>query len=157
MSEENSLHDISLILNPQTIPINIIEVAIKHVYIILHSVQDIFRSKPAIERNITRPVLVGAMSVTSGALYTIKVEILQTAFGVRSGGRVEISINDNDYGTCAPTCNECCTWFTCTLSTTDIVPSSSTAAIRLQYFWTTLYPGTCNNQEEARITLNLKG
>ena len=125
----------------------------------LHSVQDIFRSKPAIERNITNPVLVGAMSVTSGALYTIKVEILQTAFGrgdiIR--GRVDISINDIDYGTCAPTCNECCTWFTCTLSTADIVPSSSTAAIRLQYFWTTLYPGTCNNQEEARVTLDFKG
>lgn len=106
--------------------------------------------------NIQNPVLVGEMSVTSDALYTLKVEILQTNFGGGSG-HVRIRINDNDYGTCAPTCNGCCTWYTCTLSTTEIVPSSSTATISLKYSHTELRPPLCNNQEEVRITLDLKG
>ena len=110
--------------------------------------------------NIRNPVLVGEMSITSGALYTLKVEILQTAITEGYGGGtgfVRININDNDYGTCTPTCHECCTRYTCTFSTTEVVPSSSTATISLKYFYTEMHPGLCNNQEEVRITLELKG
>ena len=139
------------------------------IILLLHSVQDTFRSQTATEGyllangteveqlHIYSPVLVGAMSVTSGMMYTLKVEILQTSFTAGYNKHVRISIDDNDYGTCEPTCEYCCTWYTCTLTTAEIIPGGSTAAINVQYVGTRMYPGLCDNQEEVRITLNLKG
>ena len=95
------------------------------------------------------------MTVHSDVLYTVKVEILQTTF--YSSEYARISINNRDFGKCYPTCGGCCTWYTCTLSTRELISNSSTADINVQYFGTRINEFVCNGREEVRVTLELKG
>ena len=94
------------------------------------------------------------MSVDPNVLYTVKVEILQTTF--YSSEYTKITINDRDYGKCYPTCGGCCTWYTCTLSISEMISNGSRASINVQYSGTRVNEFVCNGREEVRLTLELK-
>ena len=124
------------------------------------------------------PLIEGEADVIQGAIYNLKVEILQTHFGKSSEyASIEVYANvydpvynrtsykRHDFGECRPPCaGECCSWHSCNIdSKATLTATDRRMHFRIQFSYAVdTRLRRCKDElpyggVSARITLVLKG
>ena len=102
------------------------------------------------------PLIEGTISALFGARYSVHVEIKETDFGFDSE-YVIIKIDNQDFGKCTPSGTGTCNWYRCTLEKDEIESANYVVFIFIQFSNDVNALEHCENQVEARITLQLIG
>ena len=79
------------------------------------------------------PLITGSIAVAANTLYNVKVEVMMTDVNGGSEYLESITMDGQSFGQCHPSGSADCSWWTCSLSKSQLTTSSSNIPIRIQY------------------------
>ena len=104
------------------------------------------------------PLITQGITVSANETYDVQVEVMLTDLD-SSSEYADISINGNNVGRCNPSFGQSsCAWYNCTISPSQVTPTTTTLTIQLQYSSAVNAIGVCSSDGQtghavARVTL----
>ena len=104
------------------------------------------------------PLITQGITVSANEAYDVQVEVMLTDLNSASE-YADISINGNNVGRCNPSSGQgSCDWYNCTISPSQVTPTTTTLTIQLQYSSAVNDFAVCSSDGQtghavARVTL----